>query len=218
MKKKTGQIPKSKLAHTIYDLLYAKFGEVETPLTFSTPHELAIAVILSAQCTDERVNQVTPALFKTFPTLEAFANAKLSEIEKLIFSTGFYHNKAKNIQGFAKMLLVEYGGEIPRSLEEAIKLPGFGRKTANVVLNEIYGINEGFVVDTHVKRLTQRLGLTKQTDPTKIEKEIMALVPQNFYRNFSLFLIFLGRSNCQARRTECPTCVLSQVCPSYSAD
>jgi endonuclease-3 len=218
LKQKAGQSQKSELAHTIYALLYGKFGEVETPLTFSAPHELAIAVILSAQCTDERVNQVTPALFRTFPTLEDFANAKLSQIEKLIYSTGFYHNKAKSIQGFAKKLLSDYGGVIPNTLEEAIKLPGFGRKTANVVLAEVYGISEGFVVDTHVKRLTKRLGLTKQTDPVKIEKEIMALVPANFYRNFSLYLIFLGRSNCQARRTECPTCVLAKVCPSYSAD
>ncbi|TGL57996.1 endonuclease III [Leptospira ognonensis] len=214
--KKTGKPPKSKLAHNIYDLLYAKFGEVNTPLTFQAPHELAIAVILSAQCTDERVNQVTPALFKAFPTLNDFAQAKISEIESLIFSTGFYHNKAKSIQGFAKMVLSDYGGVIPNTMQEAVKLPGFGRKTANVVLNELYGVNEGFVVDTHVKRLTKRLGLTKQTDPVKIEREIMELVPPKYYRNLSLYLIFLGRSNCQARRTECSTCVLAKVCPSYS--
>ncbi len=215
--KKTGLSIKSKLAHQIYDLLYAKFGEVKTPLTFKQPHELAIAVILSAQCTDERVNQVTPLLFQELRTLEDFANAKLSKIESLIFSTGFYHNKAKNIQGFAKMVLSDYGGKIPSQLDEAIKLPGFGRKTANVVLNELYGVNEGFVVDTHVKRLTKRLGLTKQVHPEKIEKEIMELVPPKYYRNLSLFLIFLGRSNCQARRTECSTCVLGKVCPSFES-
>lgn len=200
----------------VYDLLRLEFGEVETPLTFSAPHELAIAVILSAQCTDERVNTVTPALFKAFPTLASFADANLESIEKLIFSTGFYRNKAKNIQGFAKKLLKDHKGIIPDNLEEAIQLPGFGRKTANVVLNEIYGVNEGFVVDTHVKRLTKRLGLTKHTDPVKIEKDIMELVPPKFYRNLSLYLIFLGRKNCQARRTDCPNCVLAKVCPSYS--
>ncbi len=213
--KKSGQNPRSKLAISVFKRLYAEFGEVETPLHFSQPHELAIAVILSAQCTDERVNLVTPALFKRFPTLRSFAEAKLEEIEKYIFSTGFYHNKAKSIQGFASKLLADYGGVIPNTLEEAVKLPGFGRKTANVVLNEIYGVNEGFVVDTHVKRLTKRLGLTNHTDPVKIEKDIMELLPPKFYRNFSLYLIFLGRKNCAARRTDCPTCVLAKVCPSF---
>jgi len=214
--KKSEKKPSPEFAKTIYDKLYEEFGEVETPLHFKAPHELAIAVILSAQCTDERVNLVTPALFETFPTLESFAKAKLSQIEKLIFSTGFYRNKAKNIQGFAKMLIENYSGIIPNQLEEAIKLPGFGRKTANVVLNEIYGVNEGFVVDTHVKRLTKRLGLTKNTDPIKIEKDIMVLLAPHLYRNFSLYLIFLGRKNCQARRTDCPNCKLAEICPSYS--
>ncbi|GBF49811.1 endonuclease III-like protein [Leptospira ryugenii] len=207
---------KPETALQIYRKLEEQFGEVETPLHFTQDHELAIAVILSAQCTDERVNQVTPKLFQTFPNLEDFAKAKTKDIEALIFSTGFYHNKAKHIKNFAKMLIEEFGGKIPNRLEDAIKLPGFGRKTANVVLNELYGVNEGFVVDTHVKRLTNRLGLTKNTDPVKIEKDIMKLLPPNLYRNFSLYLIFLGRKNCQARRTECSTCVLAELCPSYS--
>nr|MCU0825726.1 endonuclease III [Leptospira sp.] len=162
----------------IYKLLQSEFGEVETPLHFKQPHELAIAVILSAQCTDERVNLVTPELFKTFPDLESFANAKLKDIETKIFSTGFYKNKAKSIQGFAKMVLNEFGGTIPKSMEEAIRLPGFGRKTANVVLAELYGSSDGFVVDTHVKRLTKRLGFTKSTDPIQIEKDMLKITPK----------------------------------------
>ncbi len=214
--KKTGKKPNLDYIRELYRLLRKEFGEVETPLHFKQPHELAIAVILSAQCTDERVNQVTPELFKTFPSLQSFADAKLQDIETKIFSTGFYRNKAKNIQGFAKLLLKDYGGVIPQTLEEAILLPGFGRKTANVVLNELYGVSDGFVVDTHVKRLTKRLGLTNQTDPVKIEKEIMETVPREYWRNLSLYLIFLGRKNCAARRTDCPSCVLAKICPSYS--
>lgn len=201
----------------VYRLLEAEFGAVETPLYFSKPYELAIAVILSAQCTDERVNTVTPELFRTFPTLESFANAPLDSIEKKIFSTGFYKNKAKSIQGFARMVLNDYGGKIPDTMEEAIKLPGFGRKTANVVLAEIYGVVEGFVVDTHVKRLTKRLGFTKKTDPVQIERDMVKITPKEICRNLSLYLIFLGRKNCQARRTFCSTCPLSSLCPSFSA-
>ncbi|TGM59390.1 endonuclease III domain-containing protein [Leptospira vanthielii] len=200
----------------VYRLLAAEFGEVETPLHFSKPYELAIAVILSAQCTDERVNTVTPELFRSFPTLESFANAPLTSIEKKIFSTGFYKNKAKSIQGFARMVLNEYGGTIPNTMDEAIKLPGFGRKTANVVLAEIYGVVEGFVVDTHVKRLTKRLGFTQKTDPVQIEREMLKITPKEICRNLSLYLIFLGRKNCQARRTFCSTCPLSSLCPSFS--
>lgn len=198
----------------IYKLLQSEFGEVETPLHFKQPHELAIAVILSAQCTDERVNLVTPELFKSFPDLESFANAKLKDIETKIFSTGFYKNKAKSIQGFAKMVLNEFGGTIPKSMEEAIRLPGFGRKTANVVLAELYGSSDGFVVDTHVKRLTKRLGFTKSTDPIQIEKDMLKITPKEWCRNLSLYLIFLGRKNCTARRTDCPTCPIRKHCPS----
>lgn len=200
----------------VYRLLEAEFGAVETPLYFTKPYELAIAVILSAQCTDERVNTVTPELFCTFPTLESFAKAPLVSIEKKIFSTGFYKNKAKSIQGFARMVLNDYGGKIPDTMEEAIKLPGFGRKTANVVLAEIYGVVEGFVVDTHVKRLTKRLGFTKKTDPVQIERDMIKITPKEICRNLSLYLIFLGRKNCQARRTFCSTCPLSSLCPSFS--
>lgn len=219
LKQKPPKPPKSKAqkkeqASSIYSLLEAEFGTPETPLHYKKPHELAIAVILSAQCTDERVNQVTPELFQAFPDLESFANASLSAIEKKIFSTGFYKNKAKSIQGFAKMVLDDFGGKIPDQLEEAIKLPGFGRKTANVVISELYQKNEGFVVDTHVKRLTKRLGLTASSDPIKIEREVMELVPKESWRNLSLYLIFHGRRNCKARTPECSSCLLQSLCPS----
>lgn len=204
-------------ASAVYKTLQDIYGEVSCPLHHKEPHELAIAVILSAQCTDERVNQITPKLFETFPTLESFAKAKTKDLEKLIFSTGFYHNKTKSIIGFAKMVLENYGGKIPDNLPDATKLPGFGRKTANVVISELYRKNEGFVVDTHVKRLANRLGLVKFQDPIRIEKEIMAFVPSSWWRNLSLYLIFLGRQNCKARKPLCQSCPLLAICPSSHA-
>lgn len=191
-----------------------EFGKVETPLHYQKDYELSIAVILSAQCTDERVNQVTPGLFKSFPSLESFAEAELPEIEKLIFSTGFYHNKAKSIRGFARTLLNEFGGKLPRTIAELTQLPGFGRKTANVVLSEVHGIVEGIVVDTHVNRLSKVLGLTKSNDPVQVEKDLMNLLPKKYWRDISLYLIFLGRKCCKAHRTFCEDCVLKIECPS----
>ncbi|TGK35189.1 endonuclease III [Leptospira gomenensis] len=198
----------------IFSLLRKEFGKVETPLHYQKDYELSIAVILSAQCTDERVNQVTPGLFKSFPSLESFAEAELPEIEKLIFSTGFYHNKAKSIRGFARTLLNEFGGKLPRTIAELTQLPGFGRKTANVVLSEVHGIVEGIVVDTHVNRLSKVLGLTKSNDPVQVEKDLMNLLPKKYWRDISLYLIFLGRKCCKAHRTFCEDCVLKIECPS----
>ncbi|TGK24836.1 endonuclease III [Leptospira yasudae] len=200
----------------IFSLLRKEFGEVATPLHFQKDYELAIAVILSAQCTDERVNQITPALFKAFPSLESFANADLKEIETLIFSTGFYRNKAKSIQGFAKKLLNDFGGKIPKTIAELITLPGFGRKTANVVLSEVHGRVEGIVVDTHVNRISKVLGLTTKTDPVQVEKDLMALLPEKYWRDISLYLIFLGRKSCKAHRRFCEDCILKKDCPSSS--
>ena len=172
-----------------------------------------MAVILSAQCTDERVNQVTPNLFQQLPTLQSFIDAPFATVEKLVFSTGFYKNKAKSLKGFALMLNEQYGGVLPRTISELTRLPGIGRKTANVLLSEVYGIAEGFVVDTHVKRLSGRLGLTKHKDPVKIEKDLMAAVRQKYWNDLSLFFIFLGRANCKAHKTDCPGCVLADICP-----
>lgn len=198
----------------VYSILKKKFGKVETPLLYREPYQLGIAVILSAQCTDERVNQVTPGLFQAFPRLEDFAAARPEEIEPYIFSTGFYRNKAKSIHGFASMLINEFGGSLPKTLEEMTRLPGFGRKTANVVLSEIHGIVEGFVVDTHVKRLTYRLGLTRFSDPIRIEREIIEKVPQKYWNNLSLYLIFHGRKTCMARNPNCQGCEMVSFCPS----
>lgn len=202
----------------IYKILEEEFGSVETPLHYKKDYELAIAVILSAQCTDERVNQVTPDLFRAFPSLESFAEASLSEIEKYIFSTGFYRNKAKSIHGFANMLIHEFGSQLPKTLDEMTRLPGFGRKTANVVLSEVHGIVEGFVVDTHVRRLTGRLGLTQYKDPIRIEREIMEKVPREYWNNLSLYLIFHGRKTCDSRKPRCGDCSLSHLCPSRIQD
>jgi endonuclease-3 len=190
------------------------FGEVSCPLTYTKDYELCIAVILSAQCTDERVNTVTPTLFKTFTSLEKFANAELSEIEELIFSTGFYKNKAKSIKGFATLLLSGYNGKLPKTIEELTKLPGVGRKTANVILNEIHKLSEGIVVDTHVKRISNVLKLTKSENPVQIEKDLMKKIDPKYWMDFSLYLIFLGRKFCKAHKTECEGCPLNDICPS----
>lgn len=200
----------------IFVRLEQEFGKVETPLHYSKDYELGIAVILSAQCTDERVNQVTPKLFQAFPTLRSFAEATPEEIEPYIFSTGFYRNKARSISGYARQLLEVYDGIHPKTLDELTQLPGFGRKTANVVLNVLYDISEGFVVDTHVKRLTYRLGLTRYKDPIRIEKEILDTVPRKYWNPLSLYLIFHGRKTCNARKPLCGDCKLSDICPSDS--
>ncbi|MBE7410912.1 MAG: endonuclease III [Leptospiraceae bacterium] len=198
----------------IFKILQEYYGELSCPLNYKKPYELVIAVILSAQCTDNRVNTVTPELFKKFPELEDYANADLSEIEKYIYSTGFYKNKSKSIQGFAKKILQDYNGKIPSTIKELTGLPGIGRKTANVVLNEIFEISEGIVVDTHVKRVSKRLGFTNFTDPVKIEKELMNSIPKEFWKNLSLYFVFLGREFCKANKKLCENCPLNKICPS----
>jgi endonuclease III len=171
-------------------------------------------VILSAQCTDERVNQVTPNLFLRYPNLDSFCEAKTGELEDLIFSTGFYKNKAKSIIGFCNKLKNDFGGQIPKNLSDLIKLPGIGRKTANVLLNELYNISEGIVVDTHVKRISNLLKLTDKEDPEKIELDLMKIIPKEYWLNISLYFIFLGREFCKAKRKDCKNCFLNQDCPS----
>jgi endonuclease-3 len=173
-----------------------------------------VATILSAQCTDERVNLVTPELFRRFPDAPALAVANLEEIENLIRSTGFYRNKAKNIQSACRMIMAEFGGEVPKRMEELMKLPGVARKTANVVLAHAYDIHQGVTVDTHVKRLSNRLGLTEHTDPIRIERDLMRLLPQPEWENWSIRLVYHGRAICKARKPECDACVLADLCPS----
>ncbi len=182
-------------------------------LVYHNPIELLVAVILSAQCTDVRVNQVTPALFASYPDVQAFAKALRPELEEAIRSTGFFRNKAKNIQCCCQELLTRYGGRIPFSLTELVELPGIGRKTANVVLGEIYGL-QGVVVDTHVKRLSYLLGLTKSNDPVKIEQQLMKVVPDKAWNLFSHLLIYHGRNLCSARRPGCEVCPLVSLCPA----
>jgi len=190
------------------------YPEAPCTLNYETPLQLLVATILSAQCTDERVNLVTPELFRRFPTAAAFAAADVEEIETLIRSTGFYRNKAKNIQGACRMIMAEFGGEVPKRMEELLKLPGVARKTANVVLAHAYDIHEGVTVDTHVKRLSRLLGLTEQTDPIRIERDLMRLLPQPEWENWSIRLVYHGRATCKARKPECYACALADLCPS----
>lgn len=190
------------------------YPEAPCTLDYTTPVQLLVATILSAQCTDERVNLVTPALFQRFPDAEALAIAELAEIEGLIRSTGFYRNKAKNIQAACRLIATEHGGVVPQSMEELLKLPGVARKTANVVLAHAYGIHAGVTVDTHVKRLSQRLGLTEHPDPIRIERDLMQLIPQADWENWSIRLIYHGRAVCNARNPACDRCLLTDLCPS----
>ena len=182
-------------------------------LDYQTPIHLLVATILSAQCTDERVNKVTPALFARFPDVPSLAAADITELEELVRSTGFYRNKAKNIQAACQKIITNFGGKVPQSMEELLQLPGVARKTANVVLSHAFGIIVGVTVDTHVKRLSQRLGLTPQTDPIKIERDLMNLLPQPEWENFSIHLIYHGRAICKARRPDCISCQISDLCP-----
>ncbi len=187
-------------------------------LTYETPVQLLVATILSAQCTDDRVNKVTPELFRRFPDAPSLAQADRTELETLIHSTGFYRNKAKNIQGACQMIVEDFNGEVPQSMPELLKLPGVARKTANVVLANAFGMNLGVTVDTHVKRLSQRLGLTQYDDPTKIERDLMKLLPQEDWENWSIRLIYHGRAVCPARSPACDRCELLDLCPTGSSD
>ncbi|WP_420239769.1 endonuclease III [Telmatobacter bradus] len=188
------------------------YPDVECALTHSSPWELLVATILSAQCTDVRVNMVTPALFRRFPTPQKMAKASLEELEGLIRSTGFYHNKAKNIQGAAQVLLEKFKGKVPETLDELTQLPGAARKTANVVLGVCFGKAEGVVVDTHVFRITRRLALAKGDTPQKVEQELMKILPEERWIGFSHQIIHHGRAVCYARKPKCDQCNLEQVC------
>ncbi len=187
-------------------------------LNYETPIQLLIATILSAQCTDVRVNQVTPTLFERYPTVTDFAGADRVELEGLIRSTGFFRQKAKFIQESAHAIVHQHGGKVPNTMKELVKLKGVARKTANVVLGEIYGIADGVTVDTHVKRLAKRLGLTEETNPVKVERALMKVIPQDQWMRISHLLIFHGRRVCDARRPNCIECGLNDLCPSANLD
>jgi len=198
----------------ILDRLKRAYPDAHCALDHRTPYELLVATILSAQCTDVRVNQVTPALFTRYPTPADLARAEPADLEEMIRSTGFFRNKTKSLLGMAQAVVERHGGVIPRTMEELRVLPGVGRKTANVVLGNAFGIDEGIVVDTHVTRLSRLLGLTRQTDPVKIEQDLMQLVPRDDWTLVSHLLIFHGREVCIARRPRCDACVLADLCPS----
>lgn len=194
--------------------LQVAFPHVYCELDFTTPLELSVATILSAQCTDVRVNQVTPALFAKYPDARAYAEADRVELEEMIHSTGFYRNKANSIIGLGQALVAQYDGEVPHTLAELVKLPGFGRKTANVVLGNAFGV-PGITVDTHFGRLVRRWGWTEETDPVKVEREIGEIFERRDWTDLSHRIIFHGRRVCHARKPACGVCILAKDCPSY---
>jgi endonuclease-3 len=198
----------------VFSRLKALYPDARCALDHSNPYELLCATILSAQCTDARVNQVTPALFARYPTPFDLARANPADVEELIKPTGFFRNKTRSLIGMAQGVVADHNGEIPRTMEELRKLPGVGRKTANVVLGNAYGLNEGVTVDTHVTRLSGLLGLSREGDAEKIEQQLMKLFPQEDWAMLSHLLIFHGRQVCIARRPKCGDCVLAQFCPS----
>jgi endonuclease III len=199
-------------AKQVVRALAKAYPDAVCALTHKSAYQLLVATILSAQCTDERVNMVTPSLFANYPDVRALAAAEQGQVEAMIRSTGFFRAKATSLRGMAKGVVEEFGGEIPRTLDELVTLPGVGRKTANVVLGTVWGIATGVVVDTHVKRISNLLGLTQSTNPEQIEQDLMALVPQSEWVNFSHRLIHHGRRICIARRPQCPICPLLHCC------
>lgn len=200
-------------AKEILSLLKKYYPDAKCSLDFKSPFELLVATVLSAQCTDERVNKVTPELFKKLPDAKAMASVKIEVLENLIRSTGFYKNKAKNLKQTAEILRDKYDGEIPQTLDELTHLAGVGKKTANVVLGTAFGIAAGVVVDTHVGRLSQRLGLAKSKTPEKIQKELEEIVPREDWIKLSHLLIYHGRAVCKARKPQCEVCFLQEICP-----
>ena len=202
-----------RFARQVVRALARDYGNAQCALTHENAFQLLIATILSAQCTDERVNIVTKDLFAVYPSVQQMAKAPLPKLEKLIQSTGFFRNKAKNIKACCEQLAGEHGGQVPHDLDALVKLPGIGRKTANVVLGTAFGIPSGVVVDTHVGRITHRLGMTQEEDPVKIERDLMQQLPKSEWINFSHRLIHHGRRICKARKPDCETCSMNKFCP-----
>lgn len=201
-------------ANTIVARLRQIYPDAKCSLNFTNPLELLVATILSAQCTDERVNIVTATLFQKYRTAADFANAPIEELEQDIKSTGFYRNKAKNVQGMARLLVAEYGGQVPNTMDDLLRLPGVARKTANVVLGNAFGIIQGVVVDTHVGRISRRLSLSGEEDPVKVERNLMARIAPPDWLDYSHLLIFHGRAVCKAPTPLCAGCVLLDLCPT----
>ncbi len=201
-------------ATTTIRLLEKEYPQAKIALKYSNPLELLVATILSAQCTDERVNKVTETLFKKYRNAKDYAKADLKELELDIRPTGFFRNKAKNIKQTSNILVDRFNSQVPRTMEELLQLPGVARKTANIVLQNAYGVIDGIAVDTHVRRLSKRLGLTENDDPEKIEKDLMEIVPKKEWMRITDLLIFLGRNVCVAKKPKCRVCVLNKICPS----
>jgi endonuclease III len=198
--------------------LKSEYPDTRTELDWTNPLELLVATMLSAQTTDVQVNRVTQILFAKYRTAEDYAESSPEELEEDIRPTGFYRNKARSLRGMASALVDEHGGEVPRTMQELVALPGVGRKTANVVLGTAFGLEEGIVVDTHVRRVSGRLGLTQNQDPPKIEQDLMKIVPREDWTVFSHLLILHGRRTCKARKPDCPNCILNDICPSVRED
>jgi len=201
----------------IIGLLRERYPQPRTALEFENPLQILVATILAAQCTDERVNRITPGLFRKYPTAAAYASADRTELEQEIRSAGFFRNKAKNIIGAARRIVEEYGCAVPDSMAALVTLPGVARKTANIVLSAGYGKAEGIAVDTHARRLSRRLGLSRHEDPEKIERDLLAVVPKDDWLDFNVLLVEHGRAFCQARKPKCPECFLKKLCPSAEA-
>ncbi|MBA2535407.1 MAG: endonuclease III [Rubrobacter sp.] len=206
--------PQAASAPEVVARLKAEYPDARTELDWTNPLELLVATMLSAQTTDVQVNRVTQSLFAKYSTAEDYAGVAPGELEEDIRPTGFYRNKARSLRGMASALVEEHGGEVPRTMRELVALPGVGRKTANVVLGNAFGVDEGIVVDTHVRRVSGRLGLTQSQDPIKIEQDLMKIVPEEDWTVFSHLLILHGRRTCKARKPDCPNCVLNDICPS----
>ncbi len=204
--------PKARVAKII-ELLEKQFPDAKTALNYSNPLEMLVATMLSAQTTDAQVNKVTQSLFKKYHTPEDYANADIKELEQDIHSTGFYHNKARNLQNCCRMLVEKFHSQVPKTMEELVELPGVARKTANIVLNNSFGIVAGVAVDTHVHRLSQRLGLTENDDAAKIEQDLMQITPKEKWMKLTDLLIFHGRQVCTAKKPKCDACVLNKICP-----
>ena len=207
--------PARERAPEILARLKAAYPDARCSLDFETPFQLLVATILSAQCTDKRVNMVTPKLFATYPTPAALADAKQEDVEELVKPTGFFRNKTKSLLGVSAAIEKHYGGQVPSTLDELVVLPGVGRKTANVILGNAFNRNEGVVVDTHVARVSKRLGLTKHDDPVKIEQDLMRLFPAERWTLLAHLLIYHGRQICEARLPKCTSCPLAELCPSF---
>ncbi len=203
-----------KQAREIYRILTKTYPDIHCELDFKNPLQLTVAVVLSAQCTDKRVNQVTPRLFKKYKSAKDYAKAPVSEIEEIIHSLGFHHTKARHLQGLGRKIVEDFGGEVPATLEELITLPGVGRKTANVVLGHAFGI-PGITVDTHFGRLSRRFEWSQSMDPVKVEFEVGKLIPQKEWTNLSQRMIWHGRRICHSRKPACGACPLAKVCPSF---